>query len=410
MDPMYRIDDRNLQCVCWKPNHSTKIPLSDTESFRLEGYAYNGAGRPVHRVEVTLNGGRNWRLATRVIPEEPTEYGRLWCWIFWHLDIPVKSLANAGEICVRCWDDSQNCMPALPTWNLMGMMNNPWFRIKIHRVPGEEAIWFEHPTRVEPTAATVYPYGETMHLVNGEVASPGWAERMQKEYSFAYMPKEKDDEEPDPDYAWEAEASHKLKGLPITTKVRGPARKFETIKKAELEAHGADNWMAIHGLVYDVTRYLPEHPGGAQIMIPLNGKDATNEFEEAGHTMLSRREVDRLVLKGVLEGYEENIAYLQSLGWVEDDGIPTVAQVAAINKHRGQIESDLETKSVRKSKFVGGVERPVTLNPKEKIPLKLAKKNAAESRHGPLHLRVTNTRSCIRLAYRPAHPLEHSDE
>merc|ERR1719299_75279 len=62
-DPMYRIDDRNLMCVLWKPGHSTKRAVSDA-STELSGYAYNGAGRPVHRVEVTLNGGRHWRSAT----------------------------------------------------------------------------------------------------------------------------------------------------------------------------------------------------------------------------------------------------------------------------------------------------------------------------------------------------------
>ena len=29
-------------------------------------------------------------------------------------------------------------MPALPTWTLMGMMNNPWFRVKVHKVRGLE--------------------------------------------------------------------------------------------------------------------------------------------------------------------------------------------------------------------------------------------------------------------------------
>ena len=29
----------------------------------------------------------------------------------------------------------------------MGMMNNPWFRIKVHKMEGpQNEIWFEHPT------------------------------------------------------------------------------------------------------------------------------------------------------------------------------------------------------------------------------------------------------------------------
>merc|ERR1712032_654954 len=163
--------------------------------------------------------------------EQPTEFGRSWCWIFWHLDVPVASLARAAEICFRAWDDSQNCMPSMPTWNLMGMMNNPWFRVKVHRVPGTaDQIWFEHPTRVEETLATFYSNGETMHLINGEVASPGWAERMHADYSAAYLPKEKNDEQPDPQSGWEGEVAYRL-GAQILLKGGKEVQKFNIAGK-----------------------------------------------------------------------------------------------------------------------------------------------------------------------------------
>jgi nitrate reductase (NAD(P)H) len=209
-DPMYRIDDRNLMCVTWKPGHSTKLTVKEGATTEFSGYAYNGAGRPVHRVEVTLNGGRHWRLANIIRPEPILESGKQWCWVFWSCEVPVSALAASPEVAVRAWDDSQNVMTALPTWNLMGMMNNPWFRVKVHKVAGkEDEIWFEHPTRVEPSAATFYPNGERMHLVNGEVASPGWAERLHKDYSAAYAPREKTDEAPATG-GWEAEVAHRL--------------------------------------------------------------------------------------------------------------------------------------------------------------------------------------------------------
>jgi nitrate reductase (NAD(P)H) len=209
-DPAYRIDDRNLMCVLWKPGHSTKLMVSD-RTTELSGYAYNGAGRPVHRVEVTLNGGKHWRMADIKRFEPTNESGKQWCWVFWSCEVPISALANCAEICVRAWDDCQNVMTALPTWNLMGMMNNPWFRVKVSKVAGNDnEIWFEHPTRVEPTPGTFYPNGEYMHLVNGEVASPGWAERLHKDYSAAYAPKEKTDETPDANGGWEQEVAHRL--------------------------------------------------------------------------------------------------------------------------------------------------------------------------------------------------------
>merc|ERR1719322_778802 len=148
-DGAYTINDRNINPAIWSPAHCAKIKVSD-QMYTLRGYAYAGAGRPVHRVEVTLNNAQNWRTARIERFEEPDEFGQCWCWVFWSLEVSIADLAQCGEFAVRAWDDSQNCQPERPTWNLMGMMNNPWFRIKVHAVPGEQAIWFEHPTRVEP--------------------------------------------------------------------------------------------------------------------------------------------------------------------------------------------------------------------------------------------------------------------
>ncbi|KAF1953636.1 hypothetical protein CC80DRAFT_595818 [Byssothecium circinans] len=38
-------------------------------------------------------------------------------------------------------------------------------------------------------------------------------------------------------------------------------------------------WVIVHGRAYDVTEFLPEHPGGSKIILKYAGKDATEEFE-----------------------------------------------------------------------------------------------------------------------------------
>jgi len=38
-------------------------------------------------------------------------------------------------------------------------------------------------------------------------------------------------------------------------------------------------WVVLHGKVYDVTEFLPEHPGGSRIILQLAGRDATAEFD-----------------------------------------------------------------------------------------------------------------------------------
>ncbi|KAJ0388337.1 hypothetical protein COL922a_000600 [Colletotrichum nupharicola] len=38
-------------------------------------------------------------------------------------------------------------------------------------------------------------------------------------------------------------------------------------------------WVIVHGKAYDVTDFLPEHPGGSKIILKYAGKDATEEFD-----------------------------------------------------------------------------------------------------------------------------------
>lgn len=50
---------------------------------------------------------------------------------------------------------------------------------------------------------------------------------------------------------------------------------------AQVEKHNNkdDCWVIVHGRAYDVTEFLPEHPGGSKIILKYAGKDATEEFE-----------------------------------------------------------------------------------------------------------------------------------
>jgi L-lactate dehydrogenase (cytochrome) len=46
---------------------------------------------------------------------------------------------------------------------------------------------------------------------------------------------------------------------------------------ADVAKHNSkdDLWLIVHGKVYDLTEFAPEHPGGAKILLKYGGKDAT---------------------------------------------------------------------------------------------------------------------------------------
>lgn len=71
--------------------------------------------------------------------------------------------------------------------------------------------------------------------------------------------------------AWLAQPMAKL---PITEKAHG-------ISLAEVARHASaeDCWMAIHGTVYNLTAYLPEHPTKPSIILPWCGQDATEAYQ-----------------------------------------------------------------------------------------------------------------------------------
>jgi cytochrome b involved in lipid metabolism len=43
--------------------------------------------------------------------------------------------------------------------------------------------------------------------------------------------------------------------------------------------------------VYDVTKYLDDHPGGAEVMLDVAGQDADEFFEDIGHSKDAREEL-----------------------------------------------------------------------------------------------------------------------
>ena len=56
--------------------------------------------------------------------------------------------------------------------------------------------------------------------------------------------------------------------------------------------------------MYDVTSYLDDHPGGAEVMLDVGGQDADEFFEDIGHSNDAREELEKHLI-GVLKMDEE---------------------------------------------------------------------------------------------------------
>ncbi|KAJ5772005.1 hypothetical protein N7520_002534 [Penicillium odoratum] len=76
----------------------------------------------------------------------------------------------------------------------------------------------------------------------------------------------------------------------------------------DVAAHNTknDTWIVIHGQVFDITEYLQDHPGGAEVLIETAGTDATEAYEDVGHSE-DAREIMQPYLVGVLKNAQQYV-------------------------------------------------------------------------------------------------------
>lgn len=204
-----------------------------------------------------------WRLADIEYPEDKYRNfesslfgGRVdmswretcFCWCFWSLAIPISDLENSDAILVRAMDEALNIQPRDMYWSVLGMMNNPWFRVAITKEDG--ILRFEHPT------LPVGPGGwmERVKKAGGDLTNGYWGDKVDGEETVEPQPVE--------------EINMKKKGL------------NRVINIEELRKHNTteEPWFVVNGEVYDGTKFLEGHPGGAQSIISVAGMDASEEF------------------------------------------------------------------------------------------------------------------------------------
>ncbi|KAI5405463.1 cytochrome b5 [Lathyrus oleraceus] len=69
--------------------------------------------------------------------------------------------------------------------------------------------------------------------------------------------------------------------------------KVHTFEEVAKHSKTKDCWLILSGKVYDVTPFMEDHPGGDEVLLSATGKDATNDFEDVGHSDSAREMMDK---------------------------------------------------------------------------------------------------------------------
>lgn len=65
-------------------------------------------------------------------------------------------------------------------------------------------------------------------------------------------------------------------------------------------------WFVIHNKVYDVTKFMDEHPGGEEVLLEQAGKDASEIFEDVSHSA-DAKDLMKNYLVGELPAHERTV-------------------------------------------------------------------------------------------------------
>jgi len=66
----------------------------------------------------------------------------------------------------------------------------------------------------------------------------------------------------------------------------------------EVAGHSSkkDLYIVIHDKVYNASSFIDEHPGGEEVLLDVGGQDATEAFEDVGHSDEAREILDGLLI------------------------------------------------------------------------------------------------------------------
>ncbi|XP_069509877.1 sulfite oxidase, mitochondrial [Ambystoma mexicanum] len=124
------IQELPIQSAITEPRNGDSV-ARDQEAITVKGYAWSGGGREVVRVDVSLDGGKSWQVASLAGQEQKA--GQAWAWKLWELSAPLPAGISEMDIICKAVDSSYNVQPdtVAPIWNLRGVLSNAWHRVHV---------------------------------------------------------------------------------------------------------------------------------------------------------------------------------------------------------------------------------------------------------------------------------------
>jgi len=94
------------------------------------------------------------------------------------------------------------------------------------------------------------------------------------------------------------------------------ASQKKVFRAQEVKSHkdAKSTWIIIHNQVYDVTKFLDEHPGGEEVLLEQAGGDATEAFEDVGHSTDARDLMKDYLIGDIHEDDQSNKSYQANTG------------------------------------------------------------------------------------------------
>lgn len=97
-----------------------------------------------------------------------------------------------------------------------------------------------------------------------------------------------------------------------------PVKLFTRAEVAK-HAQSSEVWIIVHDKVYNVTSFLNEHPGGEEVLLEQNGCDATEAFEDIGHSSDARELMEPLKIGELVQEDRTKDTEKQTIDWSNDN-------------------------------------------------------------------------------------------